>query len=422
MVRASRLTATAVAIALVLVSAGCGSDDGDGGGESGNATLRIVGTADTRAAVTAVIDEYKRAHPNVTVETSFPATDQYTTATRTQLSGASGPDLFLVFPGGGNAMATAPLARANAMEDLSDQPWVGDIPEQFVPEVSDEGKTYFYPLGYDTIGAIYDKKVWQENGVEVPKTFGELMQTCKDFRAKGIQPIAVGMKTPFVPQFISYALVPALVYAENPDFNEQQAEGKATFADSGWTTAFERYVELEKAGCFNEGFNGTSYDDMLQQVATGKAAMTITVAPSMPAVADANPDGDFAMFPVPATDDSAEIWVPTGLSVGFAINARSKNKEAATEFLDFVNTPEQSARFASTLGILSLGDPPEAPAGLEQMVPPIEAGHFAPFPDHFWPNPEVQATHNAVLQQIFTGQSSIEEALAKMAETYEAGS
>jgi raffinose/stachyose/melibiose transport system substrate-binding protein len=46
----------------------------------------------------------------------------------------------------------------------------------------------------------------------------------------------------------------------------------------------------------------------------------------------------------------------------------------------------------------------------------------AGYPDQSWPNAQVQTVHNAVVQELFTGQASVADALKKMDDAYKQGS
>jgi raffinose/stachyose/melibiose transport system substrate-binding protein len=412
----------ALAAALLVGLTACGGDDDGGGSDQGEVggTLKVASQTEVKGGGEAIIKAYQAARPEVKIQASYAGETQYDPQIKAQLAGSGGPDVFLAFAGTGNPVSVGQLEAAGAILDLSDQPWVDDIPESMRSEVTFDGKTYLYPLGYDPMGIVIDRRVWEENGVEVPTTFSDLLASCDVWRQKGLEPIAVGMKESFVPQFITYALIASTVYRENPDFDAQQAEGESTFSDSGWKDALDRYVELEEAGCFNEGYNGTSYDEMLNMVTSGKAAMTVTVSASLGAMRESNPDAQIEMVPFPTTDNPEDNWVGSGVFAGYAVNADTGNEATALDFLEFINTPEMSAEFQAAAGAVPLGANPDAP-GLEAVIEVIQDGRTGPFPDHFWPNPDVQATHNAVVQQIFTGQTSIEEALEQLDAAYAKG-
>jgi ABC-type glycerol-3-phosphate transport system substrate-binding protein len=414
-----------VALVLVLAISACGGDDDDdegNGGDTGTVggTLQIAAGSEVKPGVEEVIKAYQAARPEVTIEASYANDTQFATQIKAQLAGSNPPDVLLSLPGTGAATSVGALAKVGALADASDEPWVADIPESQKSEASYDGKTYMFPLGYDPMGIVYDAKVWQKEGMTPPETFSDLLASCKTWRDKGYQPIAVGMKESFVPQFITYALIASTVYRETPDFDEQQAAGDATFSESGWKEALDIYVDVENAGCFNDGYQGNSYEEMLDMVTSGKAAMTVTVSASMGAMREANPEAEITMAPFPTTDTPEDNWVAAGTFAGFTVTENAKNKATAFDFLRFVNTPEQAAKYATASGAIPPGDNPDAP-GLEAVIEVINDDRTGPYPDHFWPNPDVQATHNAVVQQIFTGQASIEDALKQMDDAYAQG-
>src|SRR5256885_1998370 len=82
-----------------------------------------------------------------------------------------------------------------------------------------------------------------------------------------------------------------------------QSAGQASFADSGWVDAMNKYLELQKKGFFNDNPNGTTYEQATSMVATGKAAMAVQVSAVLSAFRAASPSpDDLSMFPFPATD------------------------------------------------------------------------------------------------------------------------
>ena len=94
--------------------------------------------------------------------------------------------------------------------------------------------------------------------------------------------------------------MPGTVYAKTPDFDDKMAAGRATFADSGWADAMDKYLELQKRGFFNDNPNGTTYEQQTSMVATGKAAMAVQVSAVLQAFREAAPiPGRPGHVPVP---------------------------------------------------------------------------------------------------------------------------
>lgn len=412
------LTAGLCGAMAVAVLAGCGSSGSGGGGSATSGSLRVIGTTDTQKAVTAIVDDFQKKYPHAKVTTAFQPSTTYTTVTRTQLSGSHGADVLLAFPGGASAMSVGPLAKTHAILDLSSQSWNSKVKAAWKPLIAVDGKTYMYPLGADTMGLIYNKKVFASAGITPPTTLTDLLSVCKTFKAKGVAPIAYGAKD--VAFFMMNALAPSTVYRTNPTFDADRAAGKTTFAATpGWTDALNIVLKLKNSGCFNSGFEGTGYAGMLPMLSSGKAAMTLTVPASLPTITAADPKGQYAMIPLPAYDIPANNWAAQALAVGFAVNSRTKNKALATAFVDFANTTPEAEKFASALGDASLEAGATSPPALTAVVAKWTQGKTGPFPEQSFPNANVQGTEQAVVQQVLTGQASVPNALKQLDAAYD---
>ena len=61
-----------------------------------------------------------------------------------------------------------------------------------------------------------------------------------------------------------------LVYNADPEFDTKMQAGQATFAGSSWEAALAKYLDMNKAGCFQPNGLGTSYEASQQLAATGR--------------------------------------------------------------------------------------------------------------------------------------------------------
>ncbi|MFI7446753.1 extracellular solute-binding protein [Nonomuraea sp. NPDC049714] len=392
------------------------------GGQSTTTELRFVGVADQKAPMDSLLAAYQQAKPSVRINASFAPTDQVQTSVRTQLGAGNAPDLHVVYPGSGSAMSMSQIVQAGLLADLSAQPWTQTIPAGFKPAFQIDGKTYIYSAGSSVIGAIYNKKAFEKAGVEAPPTtWTEFLAVCDKLKKAGITPIALGAQTAWVTQLITYALVPSTVYAKDPTFDDKQLAGQATFADSGWRQAMEMYLELQKRGFFNDKPNGTTFEQQISMVATGKAAMAVQVSAVLPDFrkAASAPD-DLSMFPVPGADDAASVWIPAGVVVGLGASAKGKNVEEAKAFIDFLGKQENINAWAKAIAAIPLTQ--DAGSTIDPAVEsflPFTKDRAVPFMDQRWPNAEVQPVHFAVVQELLAGKATIDEALKKMDEAYQ---
>ncbi|MEV4173209.1 extracellular solute-binding protein [Nonomuraea sp. NPDC049709] len=392
------------------------------GGGQATTELKFIGVADQKTPMDELVTAYQKVKPTVRLTASYAPTDQVQTSVRTQLGAGNAPDLHVVYPGNGSAMSMSQIAKAGLLADLSAQAWTRTIPAGFKPAFQLDGKTYIYSAGSSVIGAVYNKKAFEQAGIDAPPTtWTEFLAVCDKLKKAGIVPIALGAQTPWVTQLITYALVPSTVYAKDPTFDDKQLAGQTTFAQSGWRQAMEMYLELQKRGFFNDKPNGTTFEQQTSMVATGKAAMAVQVSAVLPDFrkAASSPD-DLSMFPVPGADDAASVWIPAGVVVGLGASAKGKNVEEAKAFLDFLGKQENINAWAKAIAAIPLTQ--DASSTIDPAVQsflPFTKDRAVPFMDQRWPNAEVQPVHFAVIQELLAGKSTIDEALKKMDEAYQ---
>lgn len=102
--------------------------------------------------------------------------------------------------------------------------------------------------------------------MKIPATWTETPAFCDAAKAKGKVAFALGNQTDWVTQLVDYALVPTTVYATTPDFDQKMKAGTADFAGSGWKTAMDKYLEMNKRGCFSKDPLGTSFKSSVAQL------------------------------------------------------------------------------------------------------------------------------------------------------------
>lgn len=411
------------AAALLTGLAACGGTDPDATNAEGEdaVTLELVGNVDVQAATEALIEAYRAENPAVSFSTSYAPVDQLQTSLRTQLGAGNAPDVFYAWPGNGSAMSTTQLAEAGLMEPLTGQEWVDRVPESLRQLLGHEGETYIWSPGVGPIGVIYNQSVFEEQGLEVPETWPEFLETCTALKEAGITPIALGAQTPWVTQLINYAIAPSVAFGDEPDLAQKMLEGEASFSDSGWRETFERYMQLDEMRCFNENPNGTTFEQAVSMIADGEAAMMVQVSAVYPQVVEASEGrAEYGMFPLPAADTAEALKIPAGVSAGYAVSPEGEHVDVAKDFLAFAGEEEQMKAFAATTGQIpfSVDDASSLDPLLQPFVPYIEADMTVPFMDQEWPNAEVQPVHFAVIQELFAGTTTIDGALAQLDEAY----
>lgn len=400
-------------------------------------TLKIAYVADQKDLVEELNKTFEEANPNIEVDGSYAPTEQLQSTLRTQLASGTAPDIFGVWPGGGNVMALDVIAPSGYLADLSGEPWASQVPGGLKGVTQVDGKQLMLPLIQLPIGVFYNKKVFADieidtaappagtptPGGQLPTTWAKFLALCDTVKAADKIPLALGLQTDWVTQLITYALVPSIVYSSDPKFDAEMQAGTVTFAGSGWKEALEKYMDLNQRGYFNDNPNGTTVDETYDLLGSGDAAMLVQVGAILPNLVSAGEPGNFDMFALPGSDDPEKVWIPAAAGVGWGVNVKSENLDAAKKYVQFWAGQDAQNAFAKASGVLPAvsGAEPEIPPEMQRMTAYIAAGRAVPFMDQLWPNADVQQAHLKGIQQLFAGETTIDELLAKMDEAYKKG-
>jgi raffinose/stachyose/melibiose transport system substrate-binding protein len=329
-----------------------------------------------------------------------------------------------VWPGNGNPGATYVLAKPGYLRDLSDQAWAAKMPEAIKSVAQYDGKTYNAIFGQNGIGAVYNQQAMAKAGLTPPDTWTKLLAFCRAAQAKGTPAFALGNQDNWVTQLVLYSLVATSVYGPDRDFDQKMQSGQTTFANSSWKTALDKYVTMDKTGCFQKNPLGTNYEASQQLAATGKTLGIIQGNWVIALLKQKNPQGTFTLKALPATDDPSRTLIPAAAGAGYGVNAKAKDPELALKFVNFVMSPEGMNLFVKKQGGLpSLPDTGFAvDPSLTELSRFIKSNRTVPFMDQRWPNAKVQQTMLSGLQEIFSGQSTPQNLLKEMDTDYQAGS
>lgn len=416
----------AMALGLVSLAAvglvGCSNDTGAGGSSD---VLRVAGLAAGDHEGLVAINELFTAQTGTEVELTEDGSANYATTVRTQLGAGTAPDVFFVYPGNGQAAAVLPLAEAGLLQDLTSVGFASDIPEAYVSAATFDGKPYVVPQTQGVIGAIYNKTALDGAGLTPPTTFPGVLDFCAAAESAGKSAYALGFTDDFIQQMISYALTASLVYGPDPQFAEEQAAGDVSFEGSAWKDAFEQYEQMNDAGCFQDDFQGTSFNDAAAMVGSGDALGLVGVNAFLQQVQDSAPtDTVFQMEPLPATDDAADTRIPAAFAAGYAVNAKAKNMDAAMAYAELLASPEGQKVYAEKAAGLPvfITDDFEVNPVLSGMTPFLTDEKFASYPDQSWPNARVGKVHATVVSQLLAGSLTVDEALQEMDDAYGQGS
>jgi raffinose/stachyose/melibiose transport system substrate-binding protein len=313
-------------------------------------TMLIDSSPDTVAQTEALTEAYMEKNPDVEFEIEQrPGGSEGDNIVKTRLATGEMTDIFQ-YNSGSLFQALRPT---QTMADLSDLPAAAIISDVFKPSVTADGKLYGVP--YETAmggGILYNTRVYEELGLEVPKTWDEFAANNARIKEAGIVPVAQTYRDTWTSQLFVLADF-YNVLAEVPTFADDYTANKAKYATTpAAVRGFEHLQQGFEEGWWNEDFGAATYEDGLYMVATGEAAHYPQLTFAIGAIQQNHPDelNDVGFFAQPGTDaakNGLTVWMPAALYVP----ADSPNAEAAKDFLNFVASPEGCDIITATLGV-----------------------------------------------------------------------
>jgi len=302
-------------------------------------TYLVDDSQNTRDTTSALADAYTAGHPNVTIniETRPGGTDG-DNIVKTRLASGEMTDIF--FYNSGSLLQA--LHPTDTLVDLSKEPFVANIVESFLPTVSQNGGVFGVPTGTALGGGIlYNKRVYEELGLSVPKTWEEFAANNEAIKAAGIAPVGATYGDTWTSQLFVLGDY-CNVQLANPTFAQDYTANKAKYATIPEAMAGFTYLQegFEK-DWYQQDFATTKFDQGLKMLADGEFVHYPMLSFALGTIATNWPDkvNDIGYFGQPGTDASkncSTIWMPAGTY----IPKTTKNLEAAKDFLAFIASTE----------------------------------------------------------------------------------
>lgn len=371
-----------VSVMAIGILTGCGeSSDGNSSAQGGKTELELFSSkAENKDILQQLVDEFNKAHENVTIKITAPA--DAGTVLKTRMAKNDMPDIVIM--GGDNNYTE--VESAGMLVDLSDQEYISNIQESYMQMVYDvnrdkEEKAYGVPYATNASGVIYNVDKFEELNLEIPKTWDEFIEVLDKLKAAGEQPLLMTSKDTWTGLCPWNSMAPDL----QPDgFTDDRKADKTTFVGTHEEVA-EKYLTLLDYA--QDDFMGLTYNDGNKEFANGGAAMVINGNWAINQYKNSNPDINVNMFAFPASNDESKNYVTSGVDVLLGICKDSANEEMAKEFVSFMMEPENAQTYIDDQfafsAVKGVEQKNETVAGVKED---IENGKVANFPDHYYPS------------------------------------
>lgn len=351
--RGARAVSVLAAVAVsASVLAGCSSSP-EGTSSPQPATITFaastLGDPGRGPGLQKLIDEYNASQNVVKVE---PASVPYPTFGQTlltQMGGGEGPDVIRFdMPEFSTAAASGLLEPLNDKVDASKLKLIPG-PDKYLTV---DGNRYGVVFENSNYGMFYNKDLIPE----APTTFEEFVQTAKDTTKGDVYGLA------FRQTQAEEAGVWQDIFNYVLGFGGDWSDGeKLTINSPEVVKGLEAYKELYDANVIPKGADAATFRKMF---ANGKVGMELNNGGYVTATTSANSALNFSVAPIPFPEKKhGSLLAPV------VINANSKHKDAALDFINWILKPEQQVKLQGVLGASSVATPTERSAESLQKYP-----------------------------------------------------
>ena len=278
---------------------------------------------------------FEAENPDIKIEIeTHPGGGEGDNLVKTRLATGDMPDVFRYNAG---SLFRA-LNPPETMLDLSNEAFESNVIDSFKPVVSVDGKVYGVPeeaaMGG---GVLYNKKIYADLGLSVPKSWPEFMANNEKIKAAGKAPVIQTFGDTWTSQLFVLADY-YNVQAAMPDFAEKYTGNQAKYATTpAALKGFQRQEEVFKAGYLNEDFAAAKFDDGLRMVATGEGAHYPMLTFAIGGITQNYPDNlkDVGFFAMPGDDAASNgltVWMPAAVYIA----KTTQHPEQAKRFVAFI--------------------------------------------------------------------------------------
>lgn len=307
------------------------------------ATLNFWVFSDGQTIYESAFNGFKNIYPNVKINfQSFSSQKEYENAVLNALAAGAGPDIFMLQNGAlfkeFNKISPVPALKYSLVPLRNQFPQV--VEQDFVYQ----GQIYALPLSIDTLALIYNRDIFNQNGVALPPATWEELQGLmpKFFKQDELRRIALaGAAIGGSKKTINTAsdILNLLMLQKG---TAMLVDSRPSFASEAGVKALEFYVQFANAASSYYTWNDTmsnAFDFFSQE----KAAIMFEYSSALTELKSRNPLLNFNVAPIPQFAQSQKP-VAQPRYWGYTVARQSRYQDIAWDFIIYLTTNSESAR------------------------------------------------------------------------------
>ncbi len=325
------------------------------------------------------------------------------------------PDVFIVSPGPNLTTYVDPGVAAPLDDYLAKDGWKDSFTSDAVfSQMTYDGKIYAVPLNTAAACAFYNTEMFENAGVEVPKTWDDMLEACKKLEAAGYTPVTISAGTAWCLSMVAGYLCEM----EGVDL-AALADGSASWEDGKLESAATKLTELSKY--FQKTAAGDTNDVATANFYNEEAAILIQGSWAIAQINGSNPDFESkcGVFQFPGVERII------AKSDSLAMSATTKYPEACAAFMKYF-TDETAQKYTAEVG----GKIPVTNVEYDASVAPAQLSYVMDvfgnakgtlgFYNESMPTTEAGAHFDDTMVSVFLGDMTPAEAAKDMEDFYSA--
>ncbi|TBL77844.1 ABC transporter substrate-binding protein [Paenibacillus thalictri] len=293
-----------------------------------------------------LIDVFQKDNPNIQVEFKPLKSTEYNTILSNALQSGTDVDILQLRPYDG----AKALADANYLTAVDNVKGIENIPASYLDAArGSDNKVYGIPFMLNNAVIFYNKKVFQDNGLQVPETWEEFLKVCETLKSKNIIPIAQSGKASYLLSMTHTAIAPT-AYGGN-DFVKSVTSGATNFKDPKFVDSINRMKQLEPY--FPKDFVAIEDKDAQALFFTSKAAMYINGSHRLETFEANKLPFEVDFIPGFAAKKGDPALITTWVDGSYAIAKSSKHQAEAQKFIEYIASSKFAQAFSDELSRVS---------------------------------------------------------------------
>ncbi|GGD57202.1 ABC transporter substrate-binding protein [Paenibacillus nasutitermitis] len=361
--KSNQAAALTVILSVLMLMTGCGSlFKGSGEGQT-NAEAFVQNEAEGDGFIIRVgawfIDDrsimaqfkqnveraYKNKYPKAKIQWEVTLGENYTNKLITELESDSAPDVIF------NQYYQS-FTESGYLADLSSEAWT----DKLIPQVKKtmtyaatenrfrpyDSKVFAAPMGMGVRGYWYNKDLFRQLGLEVPKNLGDLLAASETIKQSGIIPIALGFKDTWTVGQHFNNLLQSIGYGSDSNYGRSLHEGGKRLDGDEVQTTMQFFQTLKERQYINKNALTIDWMQSAELFTSGQAAIIMQGPWIGGTVEDNFAKGDkpFELGFFPVSDVNGYYDLLQFADQYISVNAKTSLMQQAKDLVAVILSPE----------------------------------------------------------------------------------